>query len=101
MVSIKDQEPARVGQYAGWGSGEDLKAKPARDRFGPSMVPLAYGATRRWGRTLGLLYVPAMIVLITVEIDLLHLPAAAGWISLVALFVAFVLLGRWLDRRRA
>ena len=76
-----------------------MTAKPARDRFGPSMIPLAYGATRRWGRTLGLLYIPAVIVLITLEIDVLHMPAPAGWISLVGLFVAFVLIGRWLDRR--
>ena len=63
------------------------------------MIPLAYGATRRWGRTLGLLYIPAVIVLITLEIDVLHMPAAAGWISLIGLFVAFLLIGRWLDRR--
>ena len=100
VVSIKDQEPAEAGRYAGWGSGEDLKARPAPDRFGPSMMPLAYGAHRRWGRTLGLAYIPAVIVLITVEIDILHMPQSAGWWSLVALFVAFVLLGRWLDRRR-
>jgi len=100
LIGINDQEkPAPVGGYAGWGSGEDVTAKPARDRFGPSMFPLAYGATRRWGRTLGLLYIPAVIVLITLEIDVLHIPAPAGWISLVGLFVAFVLIGRWLDRR--
>jgi hypothetical protein len=100
LESINDQEKTPdVGRYAGWGSGEDLHAKPARDRFGPSLIPLAYGATRRWGRTLGLLYIPAVIVLITLEIDVLHLPASAVWVSLVGLFVAFVLVGRWLDRR--
>ena len=100
LVSINDQDkPVEIGGYAGWGSGEDLATTPARDRFGPSMIPLAYGATRRWGRTLGLLYVPAVIVLITLEVDVLHMPAAAGWVSLVGLFVAFVLIGRWLDRR--
>lgn len=62
------------------------------------MVPLAYG-TNRWGRTLGCLYIPAMIVLITIEEDVLHIPQVAGWLSLVGLFAGFVLVARWLDRR--
>jgi hypothetical protein len=62
------------------------------------MMPLAYG-TNNWGRTLGLLYIPAVIVLITVEMDVLHMPQSAGWWSIVGLVVAFVLIGRWLDRR--
>jgi hypothetical protein len=97
---IKDQKPPDVGQYAGWGIEEDRSASPARDRYGPAMLPVAYG-TNRWGRTLGLLYIPAVIVLITLEDDVLHVPQAAGWISLVGLFAGFMLLARWLDRRAA
>ena len=81
LVSIKDQERNEVGRYAGWGAGEDQNARSQRDETGPSMVPLAYGTTR-WGRTLGCLLIPAAIVLITVEEDVLHIPQAAGWISL-------------------
>jgi hypothetical protein len=32
--------------------------------------------------------------------DVLHIRAAAVWISLVGLVVAFVLVGFWIDRRR-
>lgn len=62
------------------------------------MLPI--GLTQRWGRTLGLLWVPAVIVLITVE-DWLGVPQVAGWISLVGLTVGFVLIGLLLDRRRS
>jgi len=64
------------------------------------MVPLAYG-TNRWGRTLGCLFIPAAVVLITIEEDVLHIPQGAGWLSLVGLVVGFVIVGIWLDRRRS
>jgi len=100
LESIKDQERSDdVGRHAGWGAGVDLRAPPERDRYGPSMMRLAYG-TNRWGRTLGCLLLPAAIVLITIEEDVLHIPQAAGWASLGGLVVAFVLLGMWIDRRR-
>jgi hypothetical protein len=41
-----------------------------------------------------------MIVLITVE-DWLHVPQEAGWISIGALFVVFLVVARWRDRKRA
>jgi hypothetical protein len=92
LDSIKDQEPDDLGRYAGWGGGEDLKARPQRDQLGPSILP------RNWGRTLGLLWIPAIIVLVTVELWL-GLPQVAGWISLVGLFVVFLLVQFWLDRK--
>ena len=53
---------------------------------------------RNWGRTLGLMWIPAMIALLTVDIWL-GVPPAAGWLSLVGLFAAFLLIRRWLDRK--
>jgi hypothetical protein len=100
LVSIKDQRPDDIGEYAGWGGREDQVARPPRDRYGPSVLPFRYG-TNPWGRTLGCLYLPAVVVLLTIELDVLHMPDAAGWVSMVGLFVAFILFGRWLDRRRA
>jgi hypothetical protein len=41
-----------------------------------------------------------MIVLITVE-DWLHVPQEAGWISIGTLFVVFLVVARWSDRKRA
>lgn len=49
-------------------------------------------------RAFGLLWIPAVILLLTVELWA-HVPQVVGWISLVVLFVAFLLFGRWLDRR--
>jgi hypothetical protein len=51
-----------------------------------------------WRRTLGCLWLPAMIVLITVE-DWLHVPQGVGWLSLVGLFVVFMAVARWGDRK--
>jgi hypothetical protein len=59
------------------------------------------GNDRFWRLSLGFLWIPAIIVVITVEQDWLHLPQSVTWISLGALavgFVAFVLVA---DRRRA
>jgi hypothetical protein len=41
-----------------------------------------------------------MVALITVE-DWLHIPQEVDWMSLVGLFVAFLLVARWGDRMRA
>lgn len=64
------------------------------------MFQLSYTARRRWGRTLGCFWVPAVIALITIE-DWLHVPQIAGWISLVGLFAGFLLTMFWVDRRRS
>jgi hypothetical protein len=94
LVSIKDQKPDNIGQYADWGGKEDLAAAPERDAVGPSMLP------RNWGRGLGLWWLPAMIVVLSVGLWL-RLPAVLIWLSIPALFVGFLLLRRWLDSRRS
>jgi hypothetical protein len=51
---------------------------------------LRHRASDRWWRVgLGFIWVPAIIVVITVE-DWLHLPQSVMWISLGVLFVAFI-----------
>lgn len=54
---------------------------------------------RNWGRNLGLLWVPGVVILITIELWL-GVPQVAGWISMIGLLVAFLLVARWIDRRR-
>ena len=95
LISIKDQRPGDdgIGRYAGWGSEQDVHAPAGKgERMGPSMLP------RGWGRSAGLLWVPAVIVLVTVELWL-GVPQVAGWISLIGLFAAIMLLNFWIDRR--
>jgi hypothetical protein len=96
----KDQPERDIGRYAGWGAGDDLTAPSKHEREGPSLFPLAYRDDRVWRRTLGCLWLPAMVVLITVE-DWLRIPQGIGWISLVGLFVAFIVVARWGDRKNA
>ena len=92
LVSINDQKPSEVGRYAGWGTDEDANTPSGKgERTGPALMPfLRHRASDRWWR-LGLtfVWVPAMIVVITVE-DWLHLPQSVGWISLGVLFVLFM-----------
>ena len=92
LVSINDQKPDDVGKYAGWGSEEDAHAARAKpERTGPAMMPfLRYRASDRWWRVgIGFIWIPAIIVIITVE-DWLHLSQSVMWISLGALFVVFM-----------
>ena len=80
-----------MGSYAGWGSGEEAKEPPAKERTGPAMMPfLRYRASDRWWK-LGMwwLWAPAIVVLITVE-EWLHIPQAITWISLGVLLVVYV-----------
>lgn len=92
LVLIKDQDREKeIGRYAGWGTGEDLSAPEAKDREGPQLAPfLRYrrGDTA-WRLSLGCMYIPAIIVVLTVE-DWLHVPQGVQWISLGAVFVLFV-----------
>jgi hypothetical protein len=69
------------------------------EREGPSLFPLTYRPDRMWRRTLGCLWLPAIVVLITVE-DWLHVPQEMGWISIAGLFVVFLLVAWWSDRKR-
>ena len=92
LGSIKDQETGDgIGRYAGWGSGEDAAAPEAKDREGPQLAPfLRYRRSdRAWRLSLGCLWVPAIIAVITVE-DWLHVSQEMQWVSLGVLFVAFL-----------
>jgi len=102
LVSINDQKPTDVGRYAGWGEDGDLDAPAGEpERTGPAMMPfLRHRASDRWWRVgLGFAWIPAIIVLITVE-DWLHLSQSVMWISLGVLFVVFMAYLLVWDRRR-
>ncbi len=91
LVVIKDQDRSGIGRYAGWGSDEDGAERPQREEQGPSILP-------RRIRAFGLLWIPAVIVVITIELWL-RLPQVVAWISLAGLFAAFMLLSVWTDRK--
>lgn len=85
-----------VGRYSGWGHDEELpKGGPPEQRH--HLAFMRYEEDNVWRDRLGCLYLPAMVVLITVE-DWLHVPQVAGWISLVGLFAFFMLIARIGDR---
>ena len=65
------------------------------------MLPfLRHRSTDRWWRVgIGFAWIPAIIVLISVE-DWLHVPQGAMWISLGVLFVVFMGLTLALTRVR-
>src|SRR5437879_2197569 len=90
-----------IGQHAGWGAGEDLDAPPVEERTGPALAPfLRYrGGARAWRLALGCLWLPAIVVVITVE-DWLHVPQSVQWISLGVVFVVFNLVAFVPDSRR-
>src|SRR5438445_13308771 len=77
-----------IGRNAGWGAGGDLDAPPVEERTGPALAPfLRYrGGDRAWRLALGCLWLPAIVVVITVE-DWLHVPQSVQWISLGFVFV--------------
>ena len=52
-----------------------------------------------WRRTLGCLWIPAIVVLITIE-DWLHVPQVAGWISIAVLLVVLLVVARLSDRKQ-
>jgi hypothetical protein len=94
----RDRDRVEIGRTAGWGPADDLSARPMHEQEGPSVFPLAYRDDRMWRRSLGCLWFPAMAALITVE-EWLNVPQEAGWISLIGLFAAFLLVARWSDRK--
>jgi hypothetical protein len=87
----EDQKPTEVGRYAGWGSGDDLGTPGEPERTGPAMMPfLRHRASDRWWKVgIGFAYVPAIIVVITVE-DWLHASQSVMWISLGLFWAAFM-----------
>lgn len=96
LASINDQKrDEKVGSYAGWGADEDAEAPAGPgERHGPALAPfLRYRSTdRAWRLAFGLLWIPAMIVVITVE-DWMHVPQGFQWISLGVVFVVFMAVG--------
>ena len=102
LDSINDQpRDDDIGQHAGWGAGEDLDAPPVEERTGPALAPfLRYrGGDRAWRLALGCLWLPAIVVVITIE-DWLHVPQNVQWISLGVVFVVFNLVAFVPDSRR-
>ena len=59
--------------------------------MGPALMPfLRYRRGDRWWRLgLGCGWLPLMLIVITIE-DWMHVPQAVGWMSIGALFLAFV-----------
>jgi hypothetical protein len=101
LVSIKDQKPTNVGRFAGWGTNEDLDAAPGKpERMSPGMLPfLRLRGSQHWWRVgIGFFWVPAIIVVITVE-GWLHLSQSLMWMSLGALFVGFMAYLLFWDQR--
>jgi hypothetical protein len=94
---IKDQPRGSedIGRYAGWGAGEDVDAPPGKgEREGPALAPfLRYRATdRAWRLAFGILWIPAIIVVITVE-EWLGISQDIQWISLAVVFLVFMAIG--------
>ena len=103
LVSINDQrrESENIGSYAGWGSGED-GPQPEKEPIVPTVTGLMpflkYRATdRAWRVGFGLLWIPAIIVALTIE-QWLNVPQTIQWISLGVLFVVFVGIALLSDR---
>jgi hypothetical protein len=93
LVSINDQKREEdIGSYAGWGAGEDSEAPPGKgERVGPALAPfLRYRATdRAWRLAFGCLWIPAIIIVITVE-QWIGIPQNIQWISLGVVFLLFM-----------
>jgi hypothetical protein len=95
LVSIKDQEQEGIGRNAGWGTGEDLEAPAGKgERTGPALAPfLRYRSDdRAWRLAFGCLWIPAIIVVVTVE-DWMGIPQGLQWISIGAVFIVFMAVG--------
>jgi hypothetical protein len=93
-VAIKDQDREKdIGGYAGWGTEQDLKAQPGEgERHGPALAPfLRYRSTdRAWRLSFGCMWVPAIIVVLTIE-EWMGIPQDIQWISLGVVFVLFMI----------
>lgn len=96
LGSINDQKRDEgIGSYAGWGQGDDVNAPAGPgERDGPALAPfLRYRSTdRAWRLAFGVLWIPAIIVVVTVE-DWMHIPQGFQWLSLGAVFVVFMAVG--------
>ena len=94
LDSINDQPPDKddIGRYAGWGAGDDLQAPAGKgESHGPALAPfLRYRSDdRAWRLAFGCAWIPAVIVVITVE-QWLRISQDIQWISLGVVFVVFM-----------
>ena len=76
---------------SGWAAGDELNAPAQPERVGPAMMPfLRYGRGDKWWRlSLGLLYVPGIIVLVSIGLWL-GFPQPFIWLLLGVLWVGFM-----------
>ena len=89
---IKGQEPSDVGRYSGWGTDDDADAPDGKgEETGPAMMPfLRHRPGDRWWKVgIGFFYLPAVVVIVTLEL-LLHLDQSLIWISLGVFYVVFL-----------
>lgn len=94
LDSINDQPPDKddIGRYAGWGAEDDLGAPPGKgESHGPALAPfLRYRSDdRAWRLAFGCAWIPAVIVVITVE-QWMRISQDIQWISLGIVFVLFM-----------
>lgn len=99
LDSINDQkreeEKEHIGSYAGWGTHDDARAPAGPgEREGPALAPfLRYRSTdRAWRLAFGVLWIPAIIIVVTIE-DWMHIPQGFQWLSLGVVFVVFMVVG--------
>jgi hypothetical protein len=95
LINDQPRGSENIGSYAGWGSGEDADAPPGKgEREGPALAPfLRYRATdRAWRLAFGILWIPAIIVVITIE-EWMGIPQNIQWLSLGVVFVLFMGIG--------
>jgi len=89
---IKGREPGDIGRYAGWGSEEDAHdATGPGESTGPAMMPfLRHRPGDRWWKVgIGFAYLPAVVVIVSLEL-MLHLDQALIWLSLGVFYVVFL-----------
>ena len=98
---IKGQDPDDVGRYAGWGTENDSPAAAGEgERVGPAMLPfLRYRPTDRWWKlAIGFVYLPAVVVIVSLE-AWLNFDQSLIWISL-GVFYAVFLAAIYLSQRK-
>lgn len=88
LISDKDQG---VSRETGWAAGDELNIPPAPERVGPSLLPfLRHRRGDTWWRVgLGWLWLPLIMVVITVE-NWMGISQSIIWMSLGVLFIGFV-----------
>jgi hypothetical protein len=95
-----DRENDDIGAHAGWGSAEDLKARPGADANAPvtrdRFVLAKY--YRGPGNALMLVYLPASGIVLYIELSA-GVPPVAAWLSLIGVAAMFLVIAVWLNAR--